>query len=451
MATTTALNAFARTLAGACLALLAVGLMATPARAVPAFAVQTGQPCAGCHIGGFGPELTPFGREFKMGGYTTRTNSFNVPLSAMAVASYLTTLKGQNPPPAAGFSSNNNVAIDQISLFVAGGAGQHFGGFVQATYDGVARAFHWDNLDLRAVTTATVHGVKMVLGLSVNNAPSVQDAFNTLPAWGYPYTTSSLAPTPAAGPLIGSLAQNTLGLTGYAWINSELYLEAGGYQSPSATFLTRAGVDPTDPGAIQGTAPYVRVAYDKNLGDRNFEVGGFWMSANLFPGLDRTTGLADRYQDWGLDGSFQLLAAKHDVFTVNGRYTNETQTLNASRALGLAANPTDHLQDIRVAASYYWRDKIGLTLGAFDTWGSTDPLLYAANRTLRPDSSGVTVQLDATPWGAGESPLGPRFNLRVGAQYTAYMTFNGARTNYDGLGANASDNNAFRLFAWVAY
>ena len=57
------------------------------ARAVPAFAEQTGQPCKACHVGGFGPELTPFGREFKLGGYTLRTHAA-VPLSAMAIASW---------------------------------------------------------------------------------------------------------------------------------------------------------------------------------------------------------------------------------------------------------------------------------------------------------------------------------------------------------------------------
>ena len=448
----TATIPFIRRLARPCLVALAlIGLTATRAAAVPAFAVQTGQPCSGCHVGGFGPQLTPFGREFKLGGYTLRTNSFNVPLSAMAVASYISTQKGQPSPPASSFRDNDNFALDQVSLFLAGGLGQHFGAFVQATYDGVARAYHWDNLDLRATTTATVKGVKMVLGLSVNNAPTVQDAFNTLPAWGFPYTSSSLAPAPGAAPLIGSLAQNTIGLTGYAWINSEFYAEGGGYQSPSARFLTQAGVDPTDPGAIQGTAPYARLAYNKDFGDRNVEVGGFWMSANLFPGLDRTTGMADHYADFGLDGSYQLFAPKHDVFTVNGRYTYETQHPDASRALGLASNHTETLQDLRVDASYYWHDEIGVTLSGFDTWGSEDDLLYAANRTLRPDSSGVSLQVDGTPFGDGTSPLGPRFNVRVGAQYTAYMSFDGASRNYDSSGRNASDNNTFRVFTWIAY
>jgi len=40
------------------------------AEAVPAFSSQTGQACATCHVGAFGPELTAFGRNFKLTGYT---------------------------------------------------------------------------------------------------------------------------------------------------------------------------------------------------------------------------------------------------------------------------------------------------------------------------------------------------------------------------------------------
>ena len=436
---------------GALLVLAFIGLTATQAAAVPSFAVQTGQPCNACHVGGFGPQLTPFGREFKLGGYTARTKSFNAPVSMMAVASYLHTQKDQPSAPAPGYGVNNNVALDQVSLFLAGGLGDHLGAFVQTTYDGVAKAFHWDNLDVRATTTAKVAGTKMILGVSLNNAPTVQDAFNTLPSWGFPYTASALAPQPGAAPLVGSLAQNTLGLTAYAWINSTVYVEAGGYRSPTSRLLSDFGVDPLDPGGIRGTAPYGRIAYQKNFGDRNFEIGVFGMSANLNPGRDTSTGLGDRYTDLGVDGSFQLFRSNKDVFTLNGRYTHERQRLDASQALGAAMNDRNSLQDLRIDGSYYWGDKIGLTLGAFDTWGSQDALLYAANRTLRPDSSGASVQIDGTPYGAGGSPLGPRFNMRVGAQYTAYMRFNGAGLNYDSLGSSASSANTLRLFLWMAY
>ena len=119
----------------------------------------------------------------------------------MAIASYIRTEKGQPAAPAPDFNANDNVAVDQIGLFFAGGFGEHLGAFVQATYDGVARAFTWDNLDVRATTTAQLKGVDVVLGASLNNNPTVQDAWNTLAAWGFPYTTSTLAPSPATAPL----------------------------------------------------------------------------------------------------------------------------------------------------------------------------------------------------------------------------------------------------------
>ena len=47
-----------------------MGRLVEPAAAVPSFAAQTGQPCQTCHIGALGPQLTPYGRNFKIKGYT---------------------------------------------------------------------------------------------------------------------------------------------------------------------------------------------------------------------------------------------------------------------------------------------------------------------------------------------------------------------------------------------
>ena len=428
-------------LAGAMALALAFGFIAAkPAHAVPAFAAQTGQPCQMCHIGGFGPQLTAFGREFKLKGYTQRSGNINVPLSIMAVASYIHT-QADNPSPPPHFGANDNVALDQVSLFLAGGVGDHFGGFVQSTYNGVSRSFNWDNTDLRAVTTLDVKGANVVLGASLNNNPTVQDVWNTLPGWGYPYTTSSVAPAPSFAPLItGALAQKTVGLTGYAWINSEVYLEGGGYVSPGQSFLVHAGVDPTSPGDIHGVAPYARVAYQKTFaGTQNIEVGAFFLQAEIFPGGDHTFG-TDRYTDWGLDASYQWPMASTDVLTVNARYIDERQALNATFAAGNSDNPRESLRSVQADASYYWRDKIGGTVQVFNTIGSFDGTLFGG----KPDSTGVTLQLDGTPWGASDSPLGRRFNLRVGVQYTAY-------TQFDGVRAGASDNNTLRVFTWLAY
>ncbi|MGN6057936.1 MAG: hypothetical protein ACTHOI_05060 [Sphingomicrobium sp.] len=426
-----------------------------PAAAVPAFAEQTGRNCAACHVGGFGPELTSFGREFKLGGYTLRMHGA-VPLSAMAIASWTHSRKDQVPPPE-NLSRNDNLVLDQASLFVAGGIGSHFGGFAQlVTYDGVGRSWSWDNIDLRAVTNAKLFGEDSVLGLALTNNPTVQDPWNTLPAWGFPFTDTAVSPTPSTGELIdGTLAGNVIGVTGYGWIAHKVYVEGGGYSTPSPGFLKFVGADPADPGSLHGVAPYGRIAYQTGLAGGTFEAGANILKAAIFPGRDRSSGFTDRYTDWGLDSSWQKTMGKGDSLTANVRFEHENGNLRASCALALIGDGSDvgcaryHLNEWRAAVRYTWHNKIGVTVSPFSITGSRNFNLYDGNG--RPDSNGVMGQIDFTPWGGGNSPLGPRFNARVGLQYTIYGKFNGRRHNFDLAGANAADNNALRLFTWIAF
>ena len=437
-------------------AVIAGGLMvfaSTQALAVPSFAVQTGMPCSACHVGGFGPQLTPLGRQFKLEGYTMRAgDSFTVPFSAMAVASFLHTQSDQAEPPAPHYGVNDNVTLDQVSLFAAGGIGDHFGGFSQFTYDGVGRAFSWDNLDLRAVDHVTIGGSDVLIGASLNNAPGVQDIWNTMPAWGFPYTDSDLAPAPAAGTIMaGALAQSTLGVSAYAWWDNSIYTEAGLYWTPAHGFLRAMGADPDEGGGrIAGAAPYLRIAYQKDYGDQNFQFGAFGLFPSLYPGGDRSTGMSDRYADIGLDGTYQFMGTGENIYEIQAIFTHERQSLNATYALEGSANAHNTLNDFRLDGSYYWHNEIGGSVQYFNTWGSTDAVLYGGSLTGTPDSSGVLFQIDGTPFGNESSSLGPRFNLRVGIQYRIYAKFDGASTNYDGLGHNASDNNTLRIFAWLA-
>ena len=438
--------------AGALVAMASI--ITPPLRAVPAYTDQTGQPCQACHVGGFGPQLTDFGREFKLGGYTLRTKA-SIPLAAMALGSLTHTSKGQDNT-AIGFDSNDIDAFDQGSLFVAGGIGQHVGGFAQFTYDGIAHQFHWDNLDLRLVNKGQVFGADATYGLTLNNNPTVQDPWNTTPAWGFPYTASALAPAPGAAPLIdGGLAQNVMGLSAYGWFDHKIYLEAGGYSTMSAGSLNWLGIDPSSPGNLSGIAPYTRAGLQMPLAGGTGHVGAFGLWAKINPGRDTSTGLTDHYADVGLDASWQKALTSGDVIAAQLRYTHEASRLQASCALGAIGDGSSidcantHLNEWRGDVTYSWHNKIGATLGAFTTYGSSNANLYAP--TNKPNSDGLTAQLDYTPWGAGNSPLGPRVNMRLGVQYTAYGKFNGAKNNYDGNGGNASDNNTLRLFSWLAF
>ena len=67
--------------------------------ALPAFMRQTGQNCAACHAGGQFPELTAYGRLFKLTGYTLGERSA-VPFAVLGVLSdskVLNTSKSRDP------------------------------------------------------------------------------------------------------------------------------------------------------------------------------------------------------------------------------------------------------------------------------------------------------------------------------------------------------------------
>ena len=436
--------------------LLALGvlfLFTSEANAVPSFAEQTGQRCSACHVGGLGPQLTAFGRLFKLGGYTLRAGeNFTLPLAGMIVASFLHTQKDQPSPPAPHYGVNDNFALDQASIFLAGGFGSHFGAFSQFTYDGVGRAFAWDQLDVRATTHEMFGGTDVLIGADLNNSPGVQDVWNTMPSWGFPFTSSKLAPAPGAAPVIsGGLAQRVVGSSVFAWWNSQLYTEAGVYWTPGHRFLSALGVDINDGGAIiNGGAPYFRIAYEKDYGGQNFEIGGFGLLSRLYPGAIKNAG-SDKFTYLGVDASWQAAGKGDGFYQIDARYTHEAQNRGASSLLGNSQNTEDTLQELHLDFSYYWHKTVGATVSPFNIWGSKDAFLYGDNRTSAPDSTGVTFQLDYTPWGTDISPLGQRFNVRIGVQYTAYGRFNGAGKNYDGLGHNASDNNNFRLFTWIEF
>jgi hypothetical protein len=129
--------------------LLAVFLameFAAPARALPSFARQTGQPCGACHTDFAG--LTPYGRRFKINGYTTgggqyRTTLFPFddstkdsqktwvpPISMMSIVGYTHTA-APGSPPTDPFAPNDNVTITPTSFFWGGAITDHIGAFAQ--------------------------------------------------------------------------------------------------------------------------------------------------------------------------------------------------------------------------------------------------------------------------------------------------------------------------------
>jgi hypothetical protein len=430
------------------------GVYVQPAQALPSYARQTGEECAACHVGGFGPQLTPFGMVFKMGGYTeSNSTSLRMPLSGMAVASFTNTAKDLSEDPGKYVGVNNNLSMQEISAFLAGRLTNHVGTFVQTTYSGVENIFSLDNMDLRFAGNVDLGGKDTILGLSVNNNPTISDPFNTLSAWSFPYIASEVAPTPAAAPLIqGGLEYQVLGGSAYGFFNDSIYAEAGAYGSLSRSTLHSLGIG-ADAGDLSGAAPYWRLAWFKDKRKSAYSLGLFGLAAKLHP--DFHSGPTNDYLDMGVDASYQFLGSRAHIFTVNGSYTHEHQKLNASLAAGDANRSSATLQNINLNASYTYKETYGLRLGLFDTWGDRDTALYApapdgGSRTGKPDSNGLILEADWTPFGKEDSWAAPWANLRVGLQYTLYNQFNGASSNYDGFGRDASDNNTLFLYLWSA-
>ena len=441
-------------------ALMVLMVMALPrvASAVPSFARQTGMPCSQCHTLSFGPALTAYGRQFKLNAYTFGEGEHPMPLALMVQGGFSRSDAAQPAPPVDDFSANNNLSVDQVSLFVGTRLSEHMGMFAQATYSGEDRHFSWDNTDIRYARTLNLFGTDAVVGISFNNNPTVQDLWNSTPAWAYPYITSPLVPGANASPMIsGGLSQLVVGATAYTMIHDHYYFEAGAYRGLSNRWLDNVGLYPDNNAHVAGAAPYWRAAYQWSRGEHGehyFSVGTFGMDTKLQP--DPTTPATDRYSDVALDATYQWTPGGPGSIIANASLIHERQQLNSTFAAGGADHLTNHLDVLELDASYAWRQTWSAGVGVFDITGSHDGTLYAPGQFSgsaagSPNTRGLTLQFECVPLGKMESWGRPWINLRVGVQYTAYLAFNGGSSNYDGFGRSASQNNSLFLFSWMAF
>ncbi len=446
-------------------------LQPRPATAVPSYARQTGQPCATCHTAW--PELTPFGRQFKMMGYTaggTRCNDGSaksdetqVPLALMAWPATFTGVKNsQNQAQLSGTTINNNDWLpSQFSLFVAGQLYCDVGAFAQMTYDRTpSSAFGWDNTDIRYAKTGTIDGTNIVYGITANNNPSVQDVWNTIPAWFFPYITSEVAPVPANGTMLATaqFGAQVGGVGGYVWINDSIYAEFTAYGALPPRLATDLGADPTA-NRFNGAAPYWRLAYEKNWDKNSLMFGTIGMYAeqqitNAGLGLGGNpsalaTGITDPTLDVGVDTQYQWIGEEH-IFTLRGLYIWQNKQNNIENHFGAGANASDELNDLNVSATYIYDRKISFTAGYFDTWGTSDANLYGTPNGS-PNSSGWNLDLAYLPFMEGGPSVWPWFNARIGVQYTHYDKFDGTSNNVDFTGLKADGNDTVFIYTWLMF
>jgi len=420
---------------------------------IPAFSRQTGLACSSCHYQF--PQLTPFGRLFKLNGYTlTGLQTVGQPgdsagkeslkllpipgIAAMLVSSVTQTAKAQPG------TQNGTVAFpDQFSLFAGGEITPNLGAFTQFTYAAPDGAFGIDNVDIRYANRGTVADHELIYGLTLHNNPTVQDVWNTVPAWVYPFMSSSTAPSSIASTLIdGGLGQQVLGLGAYSLYNGTLYTEFTAYRS-----APQGGAFPLDTSATNvtsGVVPYWRVALQHESPSTSLMLGTFGFDARLYP--TGVSGPTNHYTDLAVDAQVEQ---RQGPATWIGRasYIHERQTLTATQSAGGADNIDQTLSTARASIAYLPNPRYNFTVGYFQTNGTTDQTLYAADpvfgsRTGSPNTSGAIGEINYNAWQ----------NARVGLQYVLYSKFNGSSTAYDVAGGrDAAHNNTLYLYTWLAF
>jgi hypothetical protein len=197
---------------------------------------------------------------------------------------------------------------------------------------------------------------------------------------------------------------------------------------------------------VEGSAPYWRLAYEHRWDRNSLSIGTFGLTANVHPGSGNAlSGPTDRYKDIAADVQYQFIGEDHLV-TGLATYIDEKQTLDASVLDGFAANSHNNLKTLKLTGEYYYQRRIGGTIGYFSTTGSADATLYApatftGSANTRPDTTGYILEANYLPW----------LNTKLQAQYIGYQKFNGQKTNYDGSGRNASNNNTMYLLVWLNF
>ena len=452
---------------------LAIALAAwwiPPAEALPSFSGQTGAPCSACHLGGFGPLLTPFGISFKLNGYTMGGGTgpwAHMPFNVQFNPSFVN-LGKDRPTAPTNYGPNNFVTPGCASFLFAAGR----------TFDkdswgigGIGKM--WMSLptgpgnikfseapsDFKFTRPITLGGKPLLLGLDLNNKATMGDPWDNA-LYGYSFPLSFLgtnAVSGNAGPIIGSLGTSNYGASIYAFWNNSLYVQAGIIQTFAPYTITTLGkTSPPSIGFINGSAPYFRVAWQRTWASSYLEVGALYLDAplNTIPGIANPAS-QNEFRDYGLDLTYNRTFGQNTL-TVLANILHEDQDRTASFGAGKTSNPSDFLNQFRVAAIYDWNATYGAVLAYNAIFGSTDTKLYpgtalTGSAAHSPETQVIIGEINWAPNGNNTGRGFPWLNYRVGLQYRYYLEFNGGTTNYDGRGRNAADNNELLLYTMFSF
>jgi len=423
---------------------MGVYLVGAQAFAVPSFSRQTGFACDACHTSY--PGLTALGREFKLNGYQMGTikkvaaqatqSAPGMGINQIPNLSVILQVGEEGMSKAAPDTQNPSADFPkEMGLYYAGRIAPHLGTFLQVTYDS-GGDFGMDMSDVRYARHAQLFGQSDTWGLDLNNGPTFEDVWNSTPGYGWPYVEND-APIGAGGPFIASdtVQTNVIGYGAYQYWDNLIYAYAGVYQA-AAQGNTPASTNGTNGEVLDGAAPYYRVAVTPMP---NLEIGSFGFFTKAHPDGETST-QTTRYNDLGFDAQYQWYPNNRNIMTFHATYIHEVH--NGLDRVGVSGPSSVTTDFANVDANWYYEHRYGLGLGYFSSHGDASPLYSVGSKDMaKPNTNGEIVQLDYLPWQ----------NTRFSVQYIAYNKFNGASSNYDGNGRNASDNNTWLLNALFGF
>lgn len=411
-------------------------------KSLPSYSRQTQMSCTACHPSF--PELNSFGRQFKLNGYTLTTASTisdlgdsihprtrlnllsNLPLSVMIQSSFSNIAKDVD-----GQQNNSGQFPQQLSLFFSGQITPHIGSFIQMTY--ANGSFGMDNADIRYSNTTNFGSNSLVYGLTLNNNPTLQDLWNTSPAFRFPYASSTTAPFPAKRTLIESLGGQVIGMGAYGLLNNLIFAEFSTYRSAQIGFANPPNI--TNKNVVKDFIPYWRVAL-QNEWDKNYiELGTTGIASTQY--LNGISGALDKFVDIGFDVQYERIMPV-GTLSFHSSYTFENE--NRGDSANLSTSTKYDFQSFKADGNVFLKNGCGATIGYFNNTGSADIANFPTGSN-KPNSSGFIFELEYLPW----------YNTKFAAQYVAYQKFDGSSTNYDGLRRNAANNNTIYLLAWLSF
>lgn len=425
---------------------------ATPSQAVPSMGRQTGYSCGRCHT--VFPELTPFGRQFKLGAFAQSSAKWDERelLDRLPVSGVLQLSRTSTRNPTAGGVEPEEFARDRqwigqvAGVYYGGKITENSGALIQYSYDGIERRWGTEMFDVRYANALSVAGKELTWGVTLNNNPTVSDIYNSTPAWSFPHTEMATEAMPAAPLVDMGLASQVAGLGAYTLWNDLVYAEVAMYRTAKDSSLFRLmslGVPKET--VLDGGAPYWRVALQRESGPHSFAAGTFGLAAKVLTDRETPSLGSDRFRDVGLDAFYQYIDGPHIASFAAARI-REKQDWRTAFEQGLVSNASDRLTTLRLTGKYFYQRKWGGALQYFRVRGTTDDLRYntgdalTGSQTGSPNSNGYVAELNYLPLQS----------VKLALRYTKYREFNGASGEYM-PGRNASDNDSVYLLAWLMF